>query len=74
MNTEEKIELVAQVLDILAKHKCSLTDAQSIWFSVESTLKESAVMCERDFREELKKKAYPDLSQVPRHLRQFCRR
>ncbi|MBD5111841.1 MAG: hypothetical protein HDT42_04815 [Ruminococcaceae bacterium] len=73
MNTEEKIELVAQVLDILAKHKCSLTDAQSIWFNVESTLKDSAVMCERDFREELRKKAYPDLSHVPPRKRPFCR-
>lgn len=73
MTEDEKIEVTAQILEILAKHKCSLSEAESIGFIVKVKFSESAKLCEENFREELREQAYRRQPRVPPHSHQSCR-
>ncbi len=53
MNLEKEIEVVAQVLDVLAKNKCSVAEVEAVLHTVTTKVKHSATLHEANYFEEL---------------------
>ncbi len=61
---ERRIKIAAQILDILAKHKCSTAEISAILKIVSSKISNSAILHEADYLKELTE----DYRSVPPHL------
>lgn len=68
MEMEKQIDIAAQVLDVLAKNKCSIAEAEAVLHTVTAKFKESAILHEKDFLAELK---HDFNRSVPPRLRRF---